>query len=87
MRTVDAMRLSAHARYRRNRKPVPNPNRPRPVMCTTTCGAGRSLRASPPRTTGFMATRCTTSGFSISRMRASFLAEKASRRGLLDERW
>ena len=55
-------------------------------MCTTTWHFGTSLRASPPSTTGFIATRCTTSASSASRMRAKAHADWASCRGRLEER-
>ena len=53
-----------------------------PSCARRRAATGTSLRARPPRTTGFIATRWTTSASSASRMRASAHAEAASRGGI-----
>ena len=55
-------------------------------MWTTAGRVPERASAALPSTIGFMAMRCTTSGFSAFRMRASPMAEAISTAGLVDER-
>ena len=87
LRSVEAIRRSAAGAIELQQAARAEAQQARAPSCARPHGTdGTSLRASPPSTTGFIATRCTTSASSASRMRASAHADWASRTGWLDER-